>query len=88
VFVFPSEGDQSRPYVGVRELRRGRRLSLPLIAAILGHRNVKTTQQYAHLADSPVKAGREPNGRRDRRAAAIEGRSYYSNLVRLRGRSG
>ncbi|MDB5470167.1 MAG: hypothetical protein JWR84_1727 [Caulobacter sp.] len=30
-------------------------LSLPLIAAILGHRDVKTTQQYAHLADSPVK---------------------------------
>jgi integrase len=35
-------------------------LSLPLIAAILGHRDVKTTQQYAHLADDPVKlaAGR------------------------------
>jgi integrase len=31
-------------------------LSLPLIAAILGHRDVKTTQQYAHLADDPVKA--------------------------------
>jgi integrase len=42
-------------------------LSLPLIAAILGHRDVKTTQQYAHLADSPVKAAA------DRTAAAIEG---------------
>jgi integrase len=31
-------------------------LSLPLIAAILGHKDVKTTQQYAHLADDPVKA--------------------------------
>lgn len=30
-------------------------LSLPLIAAILGHKDVKTTQQYAHLADDPVK---------------------------------
>ena len=42
-------------------------LSLPLIAAILGHRDVKTTQQYAHLADSPVKAAA------DRTAAAIDG---------------
>ena len=31
-------------------------LSLPMIGAILGHRDVKTTQQYAHLADHPVKA--------------------------------
>lgn len=42
-------------------------LSLPLIAAILGHRDVKTTQQYAHLADDPVKAAA------DRTAAAIDG---------------
>lgn len=42
-------------------------LSLPLIAAILGHKDIKTTQQYAHLADSPVKAAA------DRTAAAIEG---------------
>lgn len=31
-------------------------LSLPMIGAILGHRDVKTTQQYAHLADDPVRA--------------------------------
>lgn len=42
-------------------------LSLPMIAAILGHRDVKTTQQYAHLADSPIKAAA------DRTAAAIQG---------------
>jgi len=42
-------------------------LSLPLIAAILGHKDVKTTQQYAHLADSPVKAAA------DRTTAAIDG---------------
>ena len=30
--------------------------SLPIIGAILGHRDVKTTAQYAHLADDPVKA--------------------------------
>jgi integrase len=30
--------------------------SLPLIGALLGHRNVSTTQRYAHLADDPVRA--------------------------------
>jgi integrase len=29
--------------------------SLPLIGALLGHRNVATTQRYAHLADDPRK---------------------------------
>jgi integrase len=31
-------------------------LSLPLIGALLGHKDPKTTQRYAHLADDPVKA--------------------------------
>ena len=56
-------------------------LSLPLIAAILGHKDVKTTQQYAHLADSPVKAAA------DRTAAAIDGAmrglSSQGKLVRI-----
>jgi integrase len=42
-------------------------LSLPLIAAMLGHRDVKTTQQYAHLTDTPLKVAA------DKTAAAIEG---------------
>ena len=42
-------------------------LSLPLIAALLGHKDVKTTQQYAHLADDPVKAAA------DRTAGALAG---------------
>lgn len=29
--------------------------SLPIIGAILGHRDAKTTRQYAHLSDTPVK---------------------------------
>lgn len=41
-------------------------LSLPMIAALLGHRDVKTTQQYAHLADSPVRAAA------DRTAEAVD----------------
>ena len=57
-------------------------LSLPLIAAILGHKDVKTTQQYAHLADSPVKAAA------DRTAAAIDGamRGQTADLHHLRSR--
>jgi integrase len=31
-------------------------LSLPMIGALLGHREVSTTQRYAHLADDPRKA--------------------------------
>jgi integrase len=31
-------------------------LSLPMIAALLGHHEVSTTQRYAHLADDPRKA--------------------------------
>lgn len=30
--------------------------SLPIIGAILGHREVSTTQRYAHLADNPIRA--------------------------------
>ena len=42
-------------------------LSLPMLGAILGHRDVKSTQQYAHLADDPVRSAA------DRTAAAIAG---------------
>ena len=29
--------------------------SLPIIAKILGHKDLKTTQRYAHLHEDPVK---------------------------------
>ncbi len=37
----------------------GAGLSLPLIGALLGHKNPATTQRYAHLADDPLKQGAE-----------------------------
>jgi integrase len=40
-------------------------LSLPMIGALLGHREVSTTQRYAHLGDDPRKAAA------DRVAAAL-----------------
>jgi len=31
-------------------------VGLPLIGGILGHRQASTTQRYAHLADTPLRA--------------------------------
>lgn len=42
--------------------------SLPIIGALLGHTQIKTTQRYAHLADDPL---REATGRVDAQLAAI-----------------
>lgn len=47
--------------------------SLPVIGAILGHRDVKTTAQYAHLADDPVRAAADRTSRAA--AAAMAGTS-------------
>ena len=40
----------------------GGNLGLPVIGALLGHRNTVTTQKYAHLADHPVRAANEAIG--------------------------
>lgn len=48
-------------------------LSLPVIGQLLGHRDVKTTAQYAHLADDPLRMGVE------RIAGAISGAMAGSN---------
>jgi integrase len=47
-------------------------LSLPLIGALLGHRQASTTDRYAHLADDPIRSASELVG--SRIAAALEGR--------------
>jgi integrase len=46
-------------------------LSLPLIGALLGHKQASTTQRYAHLADDPVKRAADQAG--SAVAAAMEG---------------
>ncbi|WP_417497196.1 tyrosine-type recombinase/integrase [Maricaulis sp.] len=78
-FVFPSETDPTKHFVGTPKVWRQVRaaaglhevrlhdlrhsyasaaaaggLSLQLIGRLLGHQNVKTTAQYAHLANDPV----------------------------------
>jgi integrase len=57
--------------------------SLPLIGALLGHTQVKTTQRYAHLADDPL---REATGRVDAMLAAI-GTGKSADVVPLAKRS-
>jgi integrase len=58
--------------------------SLPLVGALLGHKNVATTQRYAHLADDPRKHVADStastvaaalSGPRTARAIALENRS-------------
>jgi integrase len=62
-------------------------LSLPLIGALLGHRQASTTQRYAHLADDPIRNAGELVG--SRIAAALEGREEAPVMIireRSRGR--
>ena len=56
--------------------------SLPVIAAILGHKDTKTTAQYAHLADDPVRAAADHTARAA--AAAMDGLSEGAILMPLR----
>jgi integrase len=37
-------------------------VSLPIVGALLGHRNVSTTQRYGHLADDPLRAATQKVG--------------------------
>ena len=52
--------------------------SLPVIGAILGHRNFRTTAQYAHLADQPVKLAADSTA--EAAAAAMAGRAMGREL--------
>jgi integrase len=46
-------------------------MGLPVIGALLGHKEMRTTQRYAHLADDPLRAASEAIA--GRVAAAMEG---------------
>lgn len=56
--------------------------ALPIIGAILGHADVKTTSRYAHLADDPVRKAADQIS--ETISAAIKG-TPSAQVVRLRG---
>lgn len=56
--------------------------SLPLIGKLLGHRDVKTTAQYAHLADDPVRVAAD----RTAEAAASAMLGTSAEITRLKVR--
>jgi integrase len=58
--------------------------ALPVIGALLGHSDVKTTARYAHLADDPVKAA--ANRISGLIATAMSGTTNADNLVAMRRR--
>lgn len=58
--------------------------SLPMIGKILGHADVKTTAQYAHLADDPVRAAVDRIA--DTAAAALAGRT--AEVIPIKGGKG
>ncbi|MEP7241547.1 MAG: site-specific integrase [Devosia sp.] len=59
--------------------------ALPIIGAILGHADVKTTSRYAHLADDPVKKAADEISRSVE--AAFAGRAT-AEVVSIGGRKG
>lgn len=59
-------------------------LSLPMIGALLGHREAKTTARYAHLADDPQKAAADRIAARI--ADAMRLRQEPMNVVALNGK--
>ena len=57
-------------------------MSLPMIGALLGHKDVKTTARYAHLADDPIRAAAAQVG--NRISSAMKGENAKANVVPLR----
>lgn len=56
--------------------------ALPIIGAILGHADVKTTSRYAHLADDPVRNAADQIS--ETISTAIKGKPS-AEVVKLRG---
>lgn len=57
-------------------------LSLPMVAKLLGHTKIATTERYAHLAADPVRAANEAIG--ERIAASMRGEIGGAEVVSLK----
>ena len=62
-------------------LGAGSGMGLPVIGALLGHREARTTARYAHLSDDPLRAASDAIGRQ---IAAALGGGTGSQVVELR----
>lgn len=54
-------------------------MSLPMIGALLGHRDVKTTARYAHLSDDPLREAAAQIG--NRIASAMQGQTDGAKVI-------
>jgi integrase len=66
-------------------LGAGSGMGLPVIGALLGHKEARTTQRYAHLSDDPLRAASEAIG--GQVAAALNGEDG-GEVVKINGDSG
>ncbi|MFN0191862.1 MAG: tyrosine-type recombinase/integrase [Aestuariivirga sp.] len=62
--------------------------SLPIIGALLGHKDSATTQRYAHLSDDPLRAASDAVGRQIAAALSSEGTGRVFEIGRTRVRAG
>lgn len=58
--------------------------SLPMIGALLGHRDVKTTQRYAHLSTDPMRSASDHAG--SAIDARLKGNTPGADIVHIRGK--
>jgi integrase len=65
-------------------LGAGSGMGLPIIGALLGHKEARTTQRYAHLADDPLRAASEVIGGQ---VAAALGGEDAAGVVELKRQS-
>ena len=61
--------------------------SLYLIGKVLGHKQARTTEIYAHLADNPIRAVADRTAARIASARSPAGQREPANVVSIRGRS-
>ena len=79
--------------VRLHELRRacasvgaGSGLGLPILGALLGHRDAATTQRYAHLADDPQRRAADVISGKLERALRGEGGSQGREIRSMKSR--
>ena len=58
-------------------------LGLPVIAKLLGHTQIRTTERYSHLDADPIRLASEVIGKRIADAMSEEGEGIHGEKVRM-----